>query len=71
MGQLGSCEHTALRYEGMKVVEGVTQSKDGRKERGQTRDVSFVRLDIIINTGLFNCDAAAAAQAQAKVVAMV
>lgn len=51
MAELGSCEQSSSIW-WTKDVDG------GRKRDGD--DVSFVRLDIIINTGLFNCDTAQA-----------
>lgn len=51
MAELGSCEQSSSIW--------WTKDDDGGRKRDGD-DVSFVRLDIIINTGLFNCDTAQA-----------
>lgn len=54
MEKLGSCEQSSSIW--------WTKDDDGGIKRdGDDDDVSFVRLDIIINTSLFNCDTAQAA----------
>lgn len=53
MEKLGSCEQSSSIW--------WTKDDDGGRKRDGDDDVSFVRLDIIINTSLFNCDTAQAA----------